>query len=161
MRKMIMMGLMAATAVPTLLPAAASAQTRHERREDRRELREDRQELREDRRELRQDLRQGASNRELRRDMREVRQGQREVGRDRRELRRDYVAPYRGWTYRSLTPGYRLQPGFYGSRYTITDFGRYRLGYPGANRRWIRYGNDLVLVNVRNGRVIQVIRNRY
>jgi Ni/Co efflux regulator RcnB len=117
--------------------------------------------LREDQRELRRDMRDGASNGEIRRDYREVRQGQREVGRDRREVRSNYVAPYRGWSYRSLTPGYRLQPGFYGSRYTVNDYGRYRLGAPGANRRWIRYGDDLVLVNVRNGRVMQVIRNRY
>ena len=148
MRKMILLGLMAVTAIPTALPTAANAQSQRERRDDRQELREDRRELREDRRELRED----------------IRRGEREVYRDRREVNRNrsaYVAPYRGWRYRSLTPGYRLQPGFYGPRYTISNFGRYRLGPPGANRRWIRYGNDLVLVNLRNGRVIQVVRNRY
>ena len=164
MRKMILLGLMAVTAIPTARPTAANAQSQRERRDDRQELREDRRELREDRRELREDIRDGASNREIRRGQREVRRGEREVYRDRREVNRNrsaYVAPYRGWRYRSLTPGYRLQPGFYGPRYTISNFGRYRLGAPGANRRWIRYGNDLVLVNLRNGRVIQVVRNRY
>jgi Ni/Co efflux regulator RcnB len=160
MRRLIMLGLMAVTA----LPAAAGAQSPRELRRDRQELREDRQELREDRRELRRDMRDGASPREIREGRREVRQGQREVARDSRELRRDrsrYVAPYRGWTYRSVRPGYRLQRGFYGSRYIVSNYGRYRLGAPGYNRRWIRYGDDLVLVNIRNGRVIQVIRNRY
>jgi Ni/Co efflux regulator RcnB len=151
MRKLILFGLMAATAIPTMaVPSAASAQTSRETRRDRQELREDRQELREDRR-------SGESAGELRRDRREVAQDRREVRRD----RTGYVAPYRGWTYRSVTPGYQLRPGFYGSRYTISNYGRYRLRAPGINQRWVRYGDDLVLVNIRNGRVIQVIRNRY
>jgi Ni/Co efflux regulator RcnB len=159
MRKTILMGLMAVTAFPVAaLPAAASAQSYHEVRRDRQELREDRQELREDRRELREDRRTGESARELRHD-------RREVARDRREVRRDrhsaYVAPYRGWNYRAVNPGYRLQRGFYGSRYVISNYGHYRLRAPGYNRRWVRYGDDLLLVNVRNGRVLQVIRNRY
>jgi Ni/Co efflux regulator RcnB len=151
MRKTILLGLMALTAIPaTAVPSAASAQNRGEIRRDRQELREDRQELREDRR-------SGESARELRHD-------RREVTRDRREVRGDrtaYVAPYRGWNYRAVTPGYRLQPGFYGSRYTISNYGNYRLRAPGFNQRWVRYGDDLVLVNVRNGRVLQVLRNRY
>ena len=80
------------------------------------------------------------------------------------QLRRDrirYRAPYRNWTYRTLTPGYRLQSGFYGRNYSLTDYGRYRLHRPGYNQQWIRYGDDLLLVNVRTGRVIQVLRNRY
>jgi Ni/Co efflux regulator RcnB len=143
MRKMILMGLMAVTALPALsVPSVASAQNR--------EIRRDRQELREDRR-------SGESARELRHD-------RREVMRDRREVRRDrsaYVAPHRGWRYRAISPGYRLQPSFYGSRYTISNYRHYRLGAPGMYRRWIRCGDDLVLVNIRNGRVIQVVRNRY
>jgi len=151
MRKSILLGLMAVTALPaTAMPVAASAQTRGE-------IRRDRQELREDRRELREDQRGGESAREIRRDRREVLRDSREVRRDRVA----YVAPYRSWTYRVITPGYRLQPGFYGSRYTISNYGTYRLRAPGINQRWIRYGDDLVLVNIRNGRVLQVIRNRY
>jgi Ni/Co efflux regulator RcnB len=38
---------------------------------------------------------------------------------------------------------------------------QYRLRPATRNQRWIRYGNDILLVNVRNGRVLQVIRNRY
>jgi Ni/Co efflux regulator RcnB len=151
MRKSILLGLMAVTALPTMaVPSAASAQNH-------REIRRDRQELREDRRELRQDRRSGESAREIRHDRREVR-------RDRREVRRDrtaYIAPYRGWRYRAVTPGFRLRPGFYGSRYLISNYGHYRLRAPSVNQRWVRYGNDLLLVNIRNGRVIQVIRNRY
>ena len=150
MRKFILFGLMAATALPaTMAPMAANAQNR--------EMRRDSQELREDQRELQRDIRSGESAREIRHD-------QREVARDRNEVRRNrtaYVAPYRGWRYRAVTPGYRLQPGFYASRYTISNYGRYRLSAPGYNRRWVRYGDDLVLVNLRSGRVLQVMPNRY
>jgi Ni/Co efflux regulator RcnB len=126
MRKLILLGLMAATA----LPGVANAQSR-------REIREDRQELRQDRRELRRDQR------------------------DMRRNRVAYVAPYRGWTYRPVTVGFTLRPVFWGDRYAINDYGRYQLAAPRANQRWVRYGDDLVLVNIRNGRVLQVIRNRY
>jgi Ni/Co efflux regulator RcnB len=39
--------------------------------------------------------------------------------------------------------------------------GQYRLRPGARNQRWIRYGNDLLLVNVRNGRVLQAVRSRY
>lgn len=126
MRKMILLGLMAASA----LPGVANAQTRQE-------IRQDRQELRQDRRELRRDQR------------------------DMRRNRVAYVAPYRGWAYRPVTVGYALRPAFWGDRYVVNDYGRYQLAAPRMNQRWVRYGDDLLLVNVRNGRVLQVIRNRY
>jgi Ni/Co efflux regulator RcnB len=137
MRKLILL----AAAAAVLVPGAAVAQ-RQEVRQDRREVRHDRQELRHDRRELRHD------RRETRRDMRKHR-------------RSAYVAPYRNWNYRPVTVGYRLQSPFYGSRYYINDYGAYHLRAPGRYQRWIRYGNDLLLVNVRTGRVLQVIHYRY
>ncbi|HKT15391.1 MAG TPA: RcnB family protein [Allosphingosinicella sp.] len=132
MRKLIMFGLMAAATAP----AALNAQSRAEIRHDRQALHEERQDVRDARRELRD---------------------------DRRDRRRHvaYVSPYRGWKYRPVTVGYQLRPAFYGTRYYISDFGRYNLRAPGRWQRWIRYGDDLLLVNVRTGRVIQVIRNRY
>ena len=104
---------------------------------------------------------------DIRHDRRDVRQDRREIRRDRQDLRRDrgdirhnhvaYVAPYRHWTYRPVTIGYRLQPSFYGPRYYISDYGTYGLRAPGRWQRWIRYGNDLLLVNIRSGRVLSVI----
>ena len=129
MRKLILTGLMLATAIPTV----ANAQSRQEVRRDRQELRQDRRELREDRRDLRRDQ-------------------QRRVA---------YVAPYAGWQYRPVVTGYQLRPGFYGNRYIVSDYGRWNLARPAANQRWVRYGNDLLLVNARNGRVLRVIHNRY
>lgn len=136
MRKLFLLVAMAATAVPT---ASIAQQT------DRRELRHDRREVRQDRRELRRD------QNELRRDRRDVRRS-----------RAAYVAPYRNWNYRPVTSGYRLRPAFYGSRYYITDYGSYHLPAPQHRwTRWIRYGDDLLLVNVRTGRVLDVVHYRY
>ena len=56
-----------------------------------------------------------------------------------------------------MTVGYRLQPSFYGPRYYITDYNMYNLRAP-RFQRWVRYGrSNLLLVNVRTGRVLQVI----
>lgn len=150
MRKMILIGLMAAIAVP----AAAPAQSRQEIRHDRRELQEERQELR--------DARRHGSERDVRREQRDVREARQELREDRADRRRSqYVAPYRDWRYNAVRPGYTLRPAFYGSRYVISDVGRFRLHPATRNQRWIRYGDDLLLVNIRNGRVLQVVHNRY
>jgi Ni/Co efflux regulator RcnB len=135
MRKLILLMAMAAVTVP----AAAVAQ-RHEVRQDRREVRQDRREVRRDRQ-------------DLRRDRRDVRQDRRRV-----RNRSGYVAPYHNWNYRPVTVGYRLQPVFYGSRYYVSDYGAYHLRAPHHRwLRWIRYGDDLLLVNVRTGRVLDVV----
>ncbi len=129
MRKIILTAVLAATAIPGM----ANAQMASDRHHDRQEVRQDRRELRHDRRELQ---------------------------RDRRDDRRvAYVAPYRNWRYRTVTTGYQLRPAFYGQRYWVNDYGRYNVAAPRPNLRWVRYGNDLVLVNVRSGRVIEVRHN--
>jgi Ni/Co efflux regulator RcnB len=136
MRRLILLAAMAATIVPT----AAIAQQR--------DWRHDRTDVRHDRRDIRHD------RRDLRRDRRDYRQ-------DRHHFRSAYVAPYRNWSYRPVTIGYRLQPAFYGSRYYISDYGMYHLRTPGRWQRWVRYGDDLLLVNIRTGRVLDVIHYRY
>lgn len=72
-----------------------------------------------------------------------------------------YVAPYKNWSYHRLNVGYQLRPAYYGSRYAINDFGYYRLRAPGRYQRWVRYGDDLLLVNIRTGRVLEVLPGRY
>ena len=149
MRKMILLSLLAAVA----LPSAASAQSRGEIRRDRAEVREQQEELR--------DARARGDRRDIRRERRDVRGAREELREDRQDRRRSqYVSPYRDWRYSAVRPGYQLRPGFYGSRYYINP-GQYRLNAGARNQQWIRYGNDLLLVNVRNGRVLQVVRNRY
>jgi Ni/Co efflux regulator RcnB len=148
MRKLIILGLMAAVAAPSM----ASAQSRAEIRRDQRDVRQEQREL--------QDARRYGDLRDVREERRDLREARQELREDRRD-RRAYTAPYRGWSYRPVAPGYQLRPGFYGQRYVITNPGQYRLRPAARNQQWVRYGSDLLLVNVRNGRVLQVLRNRY
>lgn len=152
--------MIAALAAATLAPVAASAQTYGEVRRDQRELQRDRRDLqdarrygsREDVREARQELRE--DRRELREDWRDYRRTNRDVYR-----RPAYYGP-RGYRYQPVTVGYRFQPNYYGRNYWVNDYGRYRLPRPGYGTQWVRYGNDVVLVNLRTGRVLQVY-NRF
>ncbi len=166
MRKFILLGLMAATA----FPAVAGAQSRGEISRDREEVREQREELRDARqrgdrddiREEREDLREARE--ELREDRQDRHRSQyrEEMREDRQDRRRSqYVAPYRDWRYSAVRPGFQLRAAFYDTRYYVANPGQYRLRPAARFQRWIRYGNDLLLVNVRNGRVVQVVSNRY
>lgn len=156
MRKFLIAGLMALT----LAPAMANAQNG--------ELRRDRQDLRAEQRDLREAQRYGDRG-DIRAERRDVREARREYREDWRDYRRSnqavfrqgrYVGPVRGWQYRPVAVGYRFQPAFYGQRYVIADPYRYRLPRATGVNRWVRYGNDVVLVNGRNGRVVQVY-NRF
>jgi Ni/Co efflux regulator RcnB len=151
MRKFILL----AAAAAMIVPSAAIAQRydhsrgdRHETRQDRRDVRHDRRDVRQDRRDIRQD------RHDVRRDRGDIRQDRR--FRDHR--RSAYIAPYRGFSYRPVSVGFRLRPAFYSPRYYISDYGYYHLRAPhGRWLRWIRYGDELLLVNIRTGRVLQVM----
>ena len=153
MRKLLLSVLIGATMLPS---TAAVAQTR--------ELQRDRQDLREERRELRDARRYGDRRdvREQRQDVREARREYREDWREYRERNRNmyrlprYYAP-RGYAYRPVRTGVVLNRGFYGQRYLIADPYRYRLPPAYGAQRWVRYGNDVLLVNMRSGRVLRVI----
>jgi len=68
-----------------------------------------------------------------------------------------YYSPYRGYRYRPISIGIRLGSGFYSHPYWINDPWRYRLpqAYPGT--RWVRYFDDVVLVDLYTGQVVDVI----
>ena len=156
MRTPIILALMAAVAAPTI----AQAQSLGEARQSQREVREERRELR--------DAQRYGSRSDVREERRELRGAQREARQDWRDYRRShrdvyrrpaYVGP-RGYAYRPINPGYRFAPTYYSSRYVINDPWRYRLPAASGPNRWVRYGNDVALVNIRNGRVIEV-HNRF
>jgi Ni/Co efflux regulator RcnB len=67
-----------------------------------------------------------------------------------------YFAP-RGMSYRRYTPGYRLQPFFYAEQYWIDDPYDYRLPPAYGPYRWVRYFDDVLLVDIRTGTVVDVI----
>jgi Ni/Co efflux regulator RcnB len=168
MRKLIIGALMAAT----IMPSAAMAQSQGE-------LRRDRQDIREEQRELDRSIRRGDHPREVREQAQDVRQARREYREDVRDRNRNwgrndwrsYRAENRGvyargnwrapWRYRAFNVGVRIQPSYYSQRYWIADPWRYRLPRPGINQRWIRNYDDLLLVDVRRGIVIDVIRGFY
>lgn len=68
-----------------------------------------------------------------------------------------YYAPYRGYNYSRLSIGIFLNSGFYGSTYWINDPWSYRLPPAYAGYRWIRYYDDVLLVDTYTGEVVDVI----
>ena len=149
----------AALAASALVPVAASAQSYHEVQQDRRELRDDRRDIRDARaRGDRSDVRD--ARRELREDRQETREDWRDYRRTHRDdFRRQAYAGPRGYRYRPVSVGYRFAPSYYGRNYWLNDWNRYRLARPGYNQQYIRYGNDVVLVDIRNGRAISVFNS--
>ena len=154
MRKIILIGLLAATAVP----ATVSAQSYGEVRRSQRDLREEQRDLRQaqrygDRRDVREERRDVRdARREVREDWRDYRQSHRNV-----YARGEWRAPFR---YQNWRVGARIAPNYYGPRYFINDTRRYRLPPAGRNLRYVRHYDDVLLVNVRTGRVVQVY-NRF
>ncbi|HYZ48609.1 MAG TPA: RcnB family protein [Sphingomonas sp.] len=156
MRKLLIPALIAATILPAV---GASAQSYHEARQSQRDVRDARRDVQDARRYGdRRDIRDAREN------LRDARQEAREDWRDYRNSHRQlytmrrYYAP-RGLAYRPVATGARLAPAYWGRSYLISDPYRYRLPRAYGVQRWIRYGNDVVLVDTRNGHVIQVIRS--
>lgn len=151
MRKAIIAGLLAATVVPTI----AEAQTA--------ELRHDRREVRDERRDVNRAVRNGASYREVREQRKDVREARREYRDDWRDYRGRHPDLYRGpawvgprgYRWHPVTVGHRFAPTFYDRRYWIDPY-RYHLRPVVGHQRWVRYGRDVVLIDTRNGRVIEV-----
>ena len=148
--KFLTAGLIAAM----MVPAAAQAQTR--------EIRKDRQELREEQRDLRNAQRRGDRGdiREARRDVRDARQDLRESQRDwRRDTRyQNYRAPFR---YQQFRVGSTLRSNYYAPAYRPAWDNRWGVPRAGRNLTYVRHYNDLLLVNMRSGKVIRVYRNHF
>lgn len=117
------------------------------------------------------DLRGRIAAEGLRRDRIEREQWRREWRQDRRydwRRHRDrdrsrfhlgiYIDPF-GWGRRDWEIGWRLPSRYYASRYWIYDPWQYRLPPVSGAYRWIRYHDDVLLVDLRSGRVLDRIRN--
>lgn len=136
------------------LSSGAFAQSEREIRKDERNVQAQSEDLRDAR-----DRGNRAEIQEAREDLRGARQELRE---DRRDQRTSiYVSPYRNWSQSTPEQGSRLRSRFYGSRYVISNLGDYGLSPVARNQRWVRYGDDILLVNVRSGRVMEVMPKRY
>jgi hypothetical protein len=68
-----------------------------------------------------------------------------------------YYSPYRNYGYNRFSIGLFLEPLFYSRNYWIGNPWQYRLpaAYPGT--QWVRYYNDVLLVDVYSGEVLDVI----
>ena len=95
-------------------------------------------------------------NRSWRQDRRYDWQRYRQANRSYYRLGR-YYSPYRSHSYRRWNIGVFLGTSFYGSRYWINDPWRYRLPAAYGGTRWIRYYDDVLLVDTYTGEVIDVI----
>jgi Ni/Co efflux regulator RcnB len=167
MRKLITAALLAATAIP----AVASAQSDAELHRDRRDIRQEQRQL--------DDARAHGDRRDVRderRDVRDARQDYRGDLRDRdrrwadndwRDWRGRNRALYAGgawrapFRYNQFRDGGRIAPAYYGRGYWIAEPWRYHLAQPIGDQRWVRHYNDLLLVDIRRGYVVRVIRGFY
>jgi Ni/Co efflux regulator RcnB len=66
-----------------------------------------------------------------------------------------FIDPF-GWGYQPFNIGYRMWPAYYGNQYWI-DPALYGLPYPPSGTAWVRYFNDVMLVDLYSGTVIDVI----
>jgi Ni/Co efflux regulator RcnB len=68
-----------------------------------------------------------------------------------------YYAPYRNHRYSRLSIGLFLGSSFYSDRYWIGDPWQYRLPAAPYGTQWVRYYDDVLLIDVYSGEVIDVI----
>jgi len=68
-----------------------------------------------------------------------------------------YYSPYRNWSYRRISIGLFLDSLFYDQRYWIGNPYEYRLPPAPYGTQWVRYYDDVILVDVYSGEVLDVI----
>ena len=149
--------LIAALAASALIPTMASATSRNE-------IRNDRHEVKQDQRDVRKAVRNG-NYRQAQQARQETREDRQELNEDWRSYRGNHRSTYQrgayaapaGYAYRPIRTGYRFGQAQYHSRYWLTNYASYRLPNPGYNHRWIRYGNDAVLIDTRSGVALRII----
>ncbi|MCI4588937.1 RcnB family protein [Sphingobium sp. BYY-5] len=138
------------------LPSLAMAQTR--------ELHRDREQIRDAERDMDRAQRYGEYRhvRQARENLRDAHRDYRDDWRDYRDRNRglyargDWRAPFR---YEHFATGATLRRGYYEPRYFIADYHRYRLPAPPRSARWIRHYDDVALVYLPTGRVLDVIHD--
>lgn len=70
-----------------------------------------------------------------------------------------YYAPYHDRKYSRIYIGFSLGSAYFSPRFWINDPWQYRLPAAYGSYRWVRYYDDVLLVDLRNGRVVDVIRD--
>jgi len=67
-----------------------------------------------------------------------------------------FVYPH-GWAYRRWAVGMALPPLFLVPAYFYAEYAALGLAAPQPGFQWVRYGPDLLLVNVTTGQVVEVV----
>lgn len=70
-----------------------------------------------------------------------------------------YYAPVRNHRYSRFSIGLYIGSGFYHQNYWLNDPWEYRLPPVHGPYRWVRYYDDVLLIDVRNGYVVDVIND--
>jgi hypothetical protein len=70
-----------------------------------------------------------------------------------------YYSPYNNYSYSRLSIGFFLNSGFYGQNNWINDPYQYRLPEAYGPYRWVRYYDDVLLVDIYTGEVVDVIHD--
>jgi Ni/Co efflux regulator RcnB len=73
---------------------------------------------------------------------------------------RAYVRPS-GWYQKRWTYGERLPSAWFGASYYVSDFLTLGLTAPPPGYQWIRVGNDVVLVDISTGEIVQTDYDAY
>jgi Ni/Co efflux regulator RcnB len=71
-----------------------------------------------------------------------------------------YYAPW-GYTTRFWVRGDRLPLSYYGARYVIYDYYDYDLYAPPYASGWVRVGNDVLLIDMETGEVLDVVADLF
>lgn len=159
--------LLAALAATVALPTVVSAQSAHDTRYDQRDVRRD------DRRDDRRDGQKPAAWQQQgqkpqqppqRHSQASKPQPPREEWREHRQAHRKLYqrapyAPPKGYRYKPVKAGAKLDHVLYARPYWVRDYATYRLPKVSKNQNYVRYGNDVLLVNTRTGRVLRVYEN--
>jgi hypothetical protein len=77
-----------------------------------------------------------------------------------RPINRVHLAPFvypNGWAYRRWAVGAILPPLFLAPAYFYADWATLGLDPPQPGFQWVRYGPDLLLVNVTTGAVVDTV----
>lgn len=69
-----------------------------------------------------------------------------------------YYDPF-GWGYRRFDIGWNMRPIYWSDRYWLQDPWQWRLPTVYGPYRWIRYYDDALLIDLRSGRVVDVIHD--
>lgn len=140
--KFLTAGLIAAM----MLPAAAQAQSAPHSR--------DRYEQPRQQQKVREANRYNNNHRDTRQAT--VRQTQQDWRQDKRYS--NWRAPFK---YQQFRAGSTLRSNYYAPTYRLSYDSRWGLPRAGANQTYVRHYNDLLLVNVRNGKVQKVYNNYF